>query len=394
MNNKSQISFEDTSIAFAHKSNLELRKRYRLFTLMNHNWIVKIGTFFIKSALKLKLPIKGILRNNMYDHFCGGESLEQCDITVLELAKHNIRTILDYSVEGEKSEKGFEHTADEIIRIAEKAKGNPNIPFCCFKPTGVASIDLLAKVHGHMDLTEEEQKRFENIKRRWDRICKVVFENEVMIFIDSEESYIQEPIDEITYELMEKYNKNKPVVWNTYQLYRVGMLENLQKAYDRAKGRGYYLGVKLVRGAYMEMERQRAHDLDYSDPIQPDKKSTDEAYDAALKFCIDHRDLISVCSGSHNENSNLYLTELMNEAGMAPDDDRVWFAQLYGMSDHISYPLAKAGYNVVKYVPYGPIEAVIPYLIRRAEENTSISGQSSREYTLYKREINRRKAAG
>ncbi len=391
MKTKTRISFDDTAIAFAHKSNQGLKKRYRLFALMNQNWLVKIGTFFINFALQLKLPVKGLLRNNMYDHFCGGESIQECDITIRELADHSIGTILDFAVEGEKSEKGFEITADEIIRTAEKARGNPDIPFCCFKPTGVAPIDLLEKVHTHQDLSEEEKSRFEAIKRRWERICTAAYENGVNIFIDSEDSYIQDPIDEISYQLMEKFNREKPVVWNTYQLYRVGMLENIKIACDRARETGYYLGVKLVRGAYMEIERERAQERGYTDPIQPDKDATDNAYDAALNFCIDNNDIMAVCNGSHNEKSNAYLTELMDEAGMSENDERTWFAQLYGMSDHISYPLARGGYNVVKYVPYGPLEAVVPYLMRRAAENTSLKGQSSREYTLYKREIKRRK---
>ncbi|MFC2125481.1 proline dehydrogenase family protein [Bacteroidota bacterium] len=392
MNTKTKISFDDTSIAFAHKSNQDLKKRYRLFALMNQNWLVKIGTFFIKFALRIKLPVKGLLRHNMYDHFCGGESIQECDITIQELASHNIGTILDYAVEGEKSEKGFEITADEIIRTAEKAKEHPDIPFCCFKPTGVASIDLLEKAHNHQNLNNEEKEHFEEINTRWDRICRAAYENGVKIFIDSEDSFIQDPIDEISYQLMEVYNKEKPVVWNTYQMYRVGMNENLKLAYNRAREKGYYLGAKLVRGAYMEKERERAAEHGYEDPIQPNKEATDKAYDAALKFCIDNKDIMSVCNGSHNENSNAYLTELMDKAGMNENDERVWYAQLYGMSDHISYPLAKSGYNVVKYVPYGPVGAVIPYLMRRAEENTSLKGQSSREYTLYKSEIKRRKS--
>jgi len=393
MNNKNRILFDDTAIAFAHKSNQNLNKRYRLFALMNQNWLVKIGTFFIKLALQLKLPVKGLLRHNMFDHFCGGESIQECDITIRELATHNIKTILDYAVEGEKSERGFEHTANEIIRTAKKAKGNPDIPFCCFKPTGVASIDLLEKVHTQQELSGEENARFEAIKTRWERICVAAYENEVKIFIDSEDSFIQDPIDDISYQLMEKFNKDTPIVWNTYQMYRVGMLDNLKAACERAREKGYFLGVKLVRGAYMEKERERALERGYNDPIQPDKNATDTAYDAALKLCIDNKDIMSVCNGSHNENSNAYLTELMEEAGMSENDDRAWFAQLYGMSDHISYTLTKKGFNVVKYVPYGPVVAVVPYLLRRAAENTSLKGQSSREYTLYRHEIRRRKSA-
>jgi proline dehydrogenase len=241
-------------------------------------------------------------------------------------------------------------------------------------------------------LSEQEQTEFENIRKRWDKVCGTSYRNGVKIFIDSEDSYIQDPIDELTYELMEKYNRREAIVWNTYQMYRIGMMDNLNEALDRARERKYFIGAKLVRGAYMEKERERAEEKGYPDPIQPDKSATDYYYDQALRFCISNKEQISVCSGSHNENSNYLLTELMSEAGMENADPRVYFAQLYGMSDHISFNLAKAGYNVIKYVPYGPVESVVPYLMRRAEENTSIAGQSSREFLLIKKEIRRRRS--
>ena len=391
MINNNEISFDDTLIAFSSKSDKDLKRSYALFAVMDKNLIVKLGTFFVNAALKFKLPVKNLIKSNLFNHFCGGESITDSEKTVMELAEYNIGTILDYAVEGENTELAFDHTADEIIRTIHRAKGDPNIPFCVFKPTGMASIDLLEKVQSGESLSSSEQNQFENIRKRWDRVCGESYKNRVKIFIDSEDSFIQDPIDELTYELMEKYNKEETIVWNTYQLYRVGMLDNLEMALQRSKEKKYFFGAKLVRGAYMEKERERAEEKGYPDPIQPDKPSTDQAYDDALRFCIKNKDLVSVCSGSHNENSNYLLTELMAEAKMENNDDRVYFAQLYGMSDHISFNLAKAGYNVVKYVPYGPVESVVPYLMRRAEENTSIAGQSSREFLLIKNELKRRR---
>ncbi len=391
MINNNEISFDDTLIAFSSKSDKDLKRSYALFAVMDKNLIVKLGTFFVNAALKFKLPVKNLIKSNLFNHFCGGESITDSEKTVMELAEYNIGTILDYAVEGENTEAAFDHTADEIIRTIHRAKGDPDIPFCVFKPTGMASIDLLEKVQSGESLSAGEQNEFENIRKRWDRVCGESYKNGVKIFIDSEDSFIQDPIDELTYELMEKYNKEETIVWNTYQLYRVGMLDNLEMALQRSKEKKYFFGAKLVRGAYMEKERERAAEKGYPDPIQPDKPSTDQAYDDALRFCITNKDLVSVCSGSHNENSNYLLTELMAEAKMENNDDRVYFAQLYGMSDHISFNLAKAGYNVVKYVPYGPVESVVPYLMRRAEENTSIAGQSSREFLLIKNELKRRR---
>jgi proline dehydrogenase len=392
MINNKEISFEDTFIAFSSKTDKELKRSYALFAVMDKNLIVKLGTFFVNAVLKLKLPVKNLIKSNLFNHFCGGESIEDSEKTVMELAEYNIGTILDYAVEGENTEAAFNQTADEIIQTIHRAKNDPNIPFCVFKPTGMASIELLEKVQLGLSLSKEEKREFENIRVRWEKVCGESYKNGVKIFIDSEYSYIQEPIDELAYELMEKYNRKETIIWNTYQMYRVGMLDNLEEAFKRAKDRNYYFGAKLVRGAYMEKERERAIEMGYPDPIQPNKPATDQAYNDALKFCIKNQDLVSVCSGSHNEDSNYLLTQIMSENGMKNDDQRVYSAQLYGMSDHISFNLAKAGYNVVKYVPYGPVESVVPYLLRRAEENTSIKGQSSREFLLIKREIKRRRS--
>jgi proline dehydrogenase len=385
------LKFDNTQVAFSYKSDKELKKSYLLFSTMDKNLIVKLGSIFIKAALKFNLPVRGVIRDNLFNNFCGGESIEDCEKTIRLLARYNIGTILDYAVEGEKSEQGFDRTATEIIRTIHRAKGDQNIPFCVFKPTGLASVDLLEKVQLGTGLLAEEQDSFQKIRERWDNVCRTAYENNVKIFIDSEDSFIQDPVDEIVTWLMEKYNKEKAVVFNSYQMYRVGMLENLIEAYRAAVSKKYFLGAKLVRGAYMEKERERAGEKGYKDPIQPDKPSTDKAYNEALKFCVDHKDRVAVCSATHNEDSNALLAAFINQSGLTKNDERVYFAQLYGMSDHISFNLASAGYNVIKYVPFGPVDSVMPYLLRRAEENTSIGGQSSREFLLIKKEIKRRK---
>lgn len=391
MTDINSISFDDTAIAFASKSDKELRKMYWLFASMNNNFLVSSGTAVLKLGLKLNLPIKGLIKKTIFEHFCGGESIADSEGTIRELAAYHIGTILDYSVEGEKVEAGFEKTAQEIIKTIEKAKNSPDIPFSVFKVTGLASGTVLAKAQKGT-LSNEEKIRYEKIVERIDRICKTAYENKVRIFIDGEESWMQDAIDEIVYSMMRKYNVETPIVYNTFQMYRKDMLAKLKAAFQYAATYNYYLGAKLVRGAYMEKERERAAEEGYDDPIQPNKAATDEDYNRALKFCLDNKQRVALCSGSHNEYSNYYLTVLMEKHGLKNNDERVYFAQLYGMSDNISFNLVKAGYNVAKYVPYGPVEAVMPYLFRRAEENTSIAGQTSREFLLIKRELQRRKA--
>jgi proline dehydrogenase len=345
----------------------------------------------VKLALKVKLPIKGIIKKTVFEHFCGGETIDQCDATIAKLAEYNIKTILDFAAEGDSGISHFDDAVEEILKTVEKARGNPNIPFSVFKPTGIASKKLLEKIQLGESLTRTETEEFEATKNRFDKIAKACFDSDVQLYIDSEDSYYQDPIDDMTYELMARYNTKKAVVFNTYQMYRVGMLENLAKANEKGKKMDYYVGAKLVRGAYMEKERERAEEKGYPDPIMPDKKSTDQQYDEAQRYCVENIDNMELCSGSHNENSNYLLTELMDANKIARNDQRIYFAQLYGMSDHISFNLANAGYNVVKYVPYGRVETAMPYLFRRAEENTSIAGQSSRELELIKKELKRRK---
>ncbi|WP_200974225.1 proline dehydrogenase family protein [Echinicola sp. 20G] len=392
MNTKPNISFENTEIAFASRTDVELKKMYLIFAVMDSNLAVKLGTGLADVAFKLKLPIKGIMKKTMFGHFCGGESIEDCSKSIGELKQYGIGTILDYSVEGKGTEKSYDFTRDEILRTIERSAGATEIPFTVFKVTGLGSYKIMTKVQAGQKLNAKEQEAFERLKDRVDALCKSAYEHDVRIMIDGEESWFQDVIDDLAYEAMEKYNKEKAIVYNTYQMYRKDMLGLLKAAHQEAEIKGYHVGAKLVRGAYMEKERDRAEDMGYQSPIQDTKEDSDKDYNAALKFSIENKDRIYLVSGSHNELSNIILTELMNLHGLKPEDKRVFFAQLYGMSDNISYNLAFAGYNVAKYVPYGPVESVMPYLYRRAAENTSVAGQSSREFELIKNEIARRAA--
>jgi proline dehydrogenase len=387
-----KISFEDTSVAFSYKSDAALRKANFIFSMVNHPWISAAAIGSVKFALKLHLPVEGIIRKTAFDHFCGGISIDNCDDEIAQLSKYGVGTILDYSVEGEKSEKGFDQVTEEIIRTIDKAKGDPaGIPFSVFKVTGLGDSDLFEKIQREDVLTIEEQRAFERVRKRVDKICARAHANKIPVLIDAEETWIQEPIDTLAYEMMAKYNKEKAIVFNTYQLYRIASLQNLKNSFEEAARKNYYIGAKLVRGAYMEKERARAEAMGYPDPIQPDKAASDKAFNEALEFCVENISRIAFMCGSHNEESNLYLTTLMHKYGLKNTDDRIWFAQLYGMSDNISFNLAKAGYKVAKYVPYGPVRSVMPYLFRRAQENTSVAGQSSRELILIRKELERRK---
>ncbi len=389
---KSNVTFEDTSIAFEAKSDRALKKANILFTIVNNPIMSSLSTGSVKLALALRLPIKWIIKNTVFEHFCGGETIAKSKTTIDELGKYNIGTILDYSVEGENDEDSFDETRDEIIRTIEEAVKSTDIPFSVFKTTGLASSDLLIKIQEGKSLNQKEVAAFEKIRDRVDAICRKAFESDVPILIDAEETWLQEPIDNLVYQMMKKYNQEKCIVYNTYQLYRTDALPNLKKAFQDAEANGYFFGVKLVRGAYMEKERERAEEMGYPSPIQPDKKATDENFNNTLTFCMENNHRIRVVCGSHNEYSNYYLASLMEKQGLKNDDKRFWFAQLYGMSDSISFNMAKAGYNVAKYVPYGPVKSVMPYLLRRASENTSVAGQSSRELSQIRKELKRRKS--
>ncbi len=385
------LSFENTQIAFAHRSDRELRKAYFLFRMLSSNTLVSFGKKLTQLSIGLHLPVDWAVKPTIFAHFVGGVTIEECRKNVRLLEKAGVKAILDYSVEGKESIEDIEKAMAETLRTILNAAVDQNVPFAVFKPTAFTVHKVLEKVSAGMDLSEEEKKEAENFRTRIGKLCQTAFENSLPILIDAEDSWFQNFIDEVVYENMEKYNKEKAIVFNTYQMYRLDRLEKLQQAYNMAKEKGYFLGAKFVRGAYMERERARAVEKDYPDPIQPDKESTDRDYNAALKFCIEHIDRISIFNGTHNEYSSRHMTELMAEHGIAKNDPRCWFSQLYGMSDHISFNLASEGYNVAKYVPFGPVKSVLPYLIRRAEENTSIAGQTGRELRLIMKEIERRK---
>ncbi len=384
------VSFEDTAIAFAYKSTGDLRKANLIFSLVNHPLMSYLARNLVTFSLKARLPIEGIIRRTAFDHFCGGESIEESNKVIQALGRYHVGAILDYSVEGEKTEHGFDMTMEEILRTIERARQSPEIPFCVFKVTGLAPSDVLEKINNKDPLSTEEDAAFNRVRARVTKICERAHAYGVPILIDAEDSWIQDPIDQLADEMMARFNREKAIVYNTYQMYRTSSMDNLIHDYYEAQNGDYFLGAKLVRGAYMEKERERAEEMNYPSPIHPDKEATDKAFNDALEFCVDHIARVNVMCGSHNEFSNALLARKMAEKDLAPADPRVWFAQLYGMSDNISFNLAKAGYNVVKYVPYGPVRAVMPYLLRRAQENTSVAGQSSRELKLIRKELQRR----
>ena len=383
--------FEDTSVAFASKSDSQLKKTYWLFAMMNRAGLVNVGTFFIKLALRLHLPVKNIIKSTIYEQFCGGETIQECESTIRLLANSDIGTILDYSIEGEDEEAVFDATTAELLRTIDRAAATKDIPFTVFKLSGIAPSDLLEKVQRKGNLTPEQQKAYDRVEKRVEQLCSQAHLRSVRIFFDAEESWIQEVIDTLAYTRMERYNTRRAIVFNTYQLYRNETFEAYKNAYVEARKKNYILGSKLVRGAYMEKERLRARENNYRTPIHETKEATDQDFNAAVDFSLEHLDSLEVCLGTHNEFSCLHCVDKMERIGIKSGDSRVWFAQLLGMSDNISYNLAKQGYNVAKYVPYGPIDSVMPYLFRRAEENKSIAGQSSREFLLVKREMKRRK---
>lgn len=390
---KSKVSFDDIAVAFSAKSNAALRKANFLFSVVSKPAISKIATGSVRLALTLHLPVKWAIKNTIFSLFCGGETIEDSQKNIENMGKFGIGTILDYSVEGEKTEERFDNTKEETIRTIVQAKKNQNIPFCVFKVTGLGAFDLLEKVQAGVVLSMEEQAAYDRMKDRVQAICQRAFNENVPTLIDAEETWIQDPIDQLAYDMILQFNKERAIIYNTYQMYRVDMLQNLKNAFQNSARDGYYLGAKLVRGAYMEKERERAQEKGYPSPIQPDKAAVDTDFDKGVKFCIDNKQRVSLVCGSHNEYSNYHLAMLMEKHRMQPNDSRVCFAQLYGMSDNISFNLAKAGYNVAKYVPYGPVESVMPYLLRRADENTSVAGQSGRELTLIRKELKRRRSA-
>lgn len=388
---KQVIRFDDTTVALAYKSDEELKKSYFVFATMQRPFMANLGRKLTKWALKMNLPVRRLIKNTLFNQFCGGESIADSAKKVNHLAKFNVKTILDYSVEGESDEMSFDRTCKEIVEVCKAAKDNPNVPFCVVKLTGLGSSTLMEKIQSEGRLLSMGKSKLNYMQERAEKIAQTTQSSGLLFMIDAEESWVQVIIDEVARELMAKYNRDYPLVYNTYQLYCKDALGKLKRDASRALQGGYHLGAKIVRGAYMEKERERAEQMKYDDPIQVDKSSTDTDYDEALKFCLENIENMGICAGTHNEKSSAYLADLMEKHKIQKDDPRVFFAQLLGMSDHISFNLAEAGYNVAKYVPYGPVEKVMPYLFRRTEENTSIAGQSRGELALIKKEIHRRK---
>jgi len=386
----SVLSFENTEIAFRHSSNFALKRAYWLFRIINVNFLVKIGPPITNFAVNIGLPIKGLIKSTIFQHFCGGETITECNTTIKNLYEGGVGTILDYSIEGEEDEKVFDHTRDEIIKTIERASGDKAVPITVFKVTGVGRFSLLEKLDEGTELTADEKAEWKKVQSRVLAICEKAYNTDIPVMIDAEETWIQKTIDAIALEMMERFNKQKAIVYNTYQMYRHDKLASIIADYEEAVDHGFILAAKIVRGAYMEKERKRAAERGYPSPIQPDKQSADRDYNDALRFCIEHIDKIAIVAGTHNEDSCRLLADLINEHNIDANNPHVYFSQLLGMSDNLSFNLANANYNVAKYVPYGPIKAVLPYLFRRAQENTAIAGQMSRELGLIVKERKRR----
>lgn len=385
-----KISFENTDIAFSYKSNFELKKALLLFRAINNNVLVKIGPSLTQFALKIGLPILPIIKKTLFAQFCGGETIDECMETIKTLGNFGIGSILDYSVEGEEKEEVFDNTLNEIIKTLKRGSEDKNIPFAVFKVSGLGRSNALSTAIDH-SASPQMKAEITRIRERVNEICKTAYHLNLSVMIDAEESWLQSFIDDVAGAMMEKYNTEKSIVYNTYQMYRQDRLGVLEQDIQRAREKGYFLGAKIVRGAYMEKERARALKLGYASPIQSDKVGTDLDFNKALDLCLRNLDRASFVSGTHNEESCYYLADRLADYGFPNNHPHVYFSQLLGMSDHISFNLAKAGYNVVKYVPYGPIPSVLPYLFRRAEENTAISGQMGRELGLILKELERRK---
>ncbi len=383
--------FENTATAFALKSDSELKRAYFLFKLIANEPLVRIGTAVTNFAFKAHLPIEGLIRATVFDHFCGGVSEEDCLNVIDRMYEKKVSTILDYSVEGKEEEKQFDFALEKTLYVLNYVKEKEAIPLAVFKPTGFGRIALFEKIGNGKELTKEETLEWGRVVDRFDKVCKKAFDLDVALLIDGEESWMQDAADDLCTQMMRKYNKEKVVVYNTLQMYRWDRLDYLKKVHQEAKKEGFKIGMKAVRGAYMEKENERAKEKGYPTPICASKEATDQNFDAAVAYMVDNLDTISLFMGTHNENSCYDLIRIMKEKNIANSDSRIWFGQLYGMSDHISFNLAEKGYNVAKYLPFGPVRDVMPYLIRRAEENTSVAGQTTRELSLLKAERKRRK---
>ncbi|MCL6273464.1 proline dehydrogenase family protein [Muricauda sp. 2012CJ35-5] len=384
-------NFENTAIAFQMKTDSELERAYFLFKLIANEPLVKIGTAVTNFAIKAHLPIEGLIRATVFDHFCGGVNEEDCIPIIDKMYSKGVSSILDYSVEGKEVEDQFDFALQKTLEVLDFVKEKDAIPFAVFKPTGFGRFELYEKVSEGIQLDEEESKAWDRLVDRYHKVCKKAYDLDVKLLIDAEESWMQVAADDLALEMMREYNKEKAVIFNTLQMYRWDRMEYLKKLSGIAIENGFKIGLKVVRGAYMEKENDRAEEKGYKTPICDSKQATDANFDAAITYIMEHLDHISVFAGTHNEASSLKLIDAMNAQGLNPNNDSIWFGQLYGMSDHISFNLSEAGYNVAKYVPYGPVKDVMPYLIRRAEENTSVAGQTTRELALLQKEKKRRK---
>jgi len=383
--------FENTEVAFKLKSDSELKRAYFLFKMISHQPLVRIGTAATNFALKAHLPVEGLIRATVFDHFCGGVNEEDCLSVIDKMYTAGVCSVLDYSVEGKAIEDQFDSAKAKILKLVDFCDEKEAMPIVVFKPTGLGRLYLFQKKGKGKAFTDIEQQEWDRIVERYDAICKLAKARDVEVLIDGEESWMQEAADDLAEDMMKLYNTDKPIVYNTLQTYRHDRLAFLKASHERAKSGGYTLGYKIVRGAYMEKERVRAEEKGYLSPICKDKMTTDQNFNDCLLYILDHLSTISIFIGTHNEESSFLALELMDKLGIDKKDNRVWFGQLYGMSDHISFNLAAEGYNVAKYLPFGPVKDVMPYLIRRAEENTSVAGQTGRELTLLKAERKRRK---
>lgn len=385
-----QKIFDDTQCAFSLKSDSELERAYFLFKMISVQPLVKIGTAVTRFALNASLPVEGLIRATVFDHFCGGVSEKDCEQTVKSMYTKGVHSVLDFSVEGKETEELFDQALERVLSIIEFAKEKPGMPFSVFKPTGFGRFEILRKITEKETLNAKEQLEWERIQERFDKACQKAKDCNIRLLIDAEESWMQGAVDDLVLEMMKKYNQEYPVVYTTLQCYRWDRLNYLKEMHEEALEQDFKLGVKIVRGAYMEKERERAEEMGYDSPICKDKAETDAHFNAMLVYILDNLDTIWAFIGTHNEESNYLAIEIMAQKEIESKDERIWFGQLYGMSDHISFNLAAHDYNVAKYLPFGPVKDVMPYLIRRAEENTSVAGQTNRELTLIKQERKRR----
>ncbi|GFZ85367.1 proline dehydrogenase [Aquaticitalea lipolytica] len=383
--------FDNTEVAFQLKSDSELERAYFLFKMISHQPLVRIGTAATNFALKAHLPVEGLIRSTVFDHFCGGVNEDDCINVIDKMYTKGVCSVLDFSVEGKEEEQSFDDAMQKIVKIINFSDEKEAMPIVVFKPTGFGRFHLYQKKGEGKPFSDEETQEWNRVVARFNTVCKLAKEKDVEILIDAEESWMQDAADDLCEDMMRLYNKDIPIVYNTLQLYRCGRLEYLKQLHERAKRDGFKIGLKIVRGAYMEKERERSEDKGYESPICVTKEATDINFNETLDYILKNLNEISLFIGTHNEESCYLAMELMNKLNISKSDNRVWFGQLYGMSDHISFNLAANGYNVAKYVPFGPVKDVMPYLIRRAEENTSVAGQTSRELNLLKQEKARRK---